>query len=180
MSWVDVGLLIVGLAAAAVGLYTGVLRVLMALAGLAAGLWAAWRFAPTISGALGRWLKLSDGGARLLAALLLLLATLGVAAGLTWLLTRSLKVFRLGWADRVAGALVALLLVACGAAFVAVNLGIDADGKTTLGGSRILPGLVSALERFEQLTGSSKPDPSQAAPGDARWLSGSQVRQGQA
>jgi uncharacterized membrane protein required for colicin V production len=153
VSWVDVTLVVLGVVAAAIGLYTGVLRVLMALAGLAVGVWVAWRFAPPLAEGLESWMSLSQPAARLVATGTLLLATLAVAALLTWLLTRSLKLFRLGWLDRGSGALVALLLVALAAGFVAFNLGVDAEGETTLGDSRILPALVRGLETLREWAG---------------------------
>lgn len=153
MSPVDLGLVLVALLAVVLGLYTGVLRVVMALVGLAVGLWVAIRFTDPFAELLLSWVKFSEPAARLVAAACLLTLTLSAAALVTWLIVRSLKVFRLGWVDRVSGGLIGLLIMAVTTGFVAVNLGVDAQGEATIGGSCILPVLVQAFEQLQEWLG---------------------------
>jgi uncharacterized membrane protein required for colicin V production len=146
MSWVDVALVSAAAVALAAGLYTGFLRLVLAAAGLGTGLWMAWHYAPAVAARLGGTLG-SERAAYAASFALLVAATVGGAALLTWLLSRTLKVFRLGWADRTAGGLLALGGLTALAAVFALSLGVDASA-TAPGGSRLLPLLARQSRRI--------------------------------
>jgi len=148
MSWMDLALVAGAVVALAAGLYTGFLRLVLAAAGLVAGLWVAWRYAAVLASNFAAALG-SQRAAHALSFVVLVAATVGIAALVTLLLSRTLSIFRLGWADRTAGGLLALTGLLALASVFALSVGVEGAAGASLGGSRLLP----VLARESRLLG---------------------------
>lgn len=141
---VDLILVVIGLGALVNGYRAGLLRTAAGLAGLAAGGVAAYFAAPWVAS------QVPQPEWRLPAALgaVLILLGVGTAIGGTIgrLLRRGAKTVRLGWLDRITGALgnlIVAILIAVLVATTVQGLGIPAL-STAIAGSRV----VAAVERL--------------------------------
>lgn len=108
MAWIDWVIVAVVALSVLLGLFRGVMRELIALAGLVLALWLAVQFAVP----LGAQLPLGDlwPAARSLAAGVLIFVAVVFAAGIVgWLVQRLLAAVKLSAADRVLGGLFGLL-----------------------------------------------------------------------
>ncbi|MHB0871018.1 MAG: CvpA family protein [Chloroflexota bacterium] len=102
-TWMDVAILLLVGAGAFRGYQRGLIREGMAFGGLAAGLILATEWNEPVAAVLEPFI----GGGRLLDALsylLVVLAILGLATLLTVLIQRLMRVFLVGWLDRLGGA----------------------------------------------------------------------------
>jgi uncharacterized membrane protein required for colicin V production len=147
MTPIDMVLVGVWLLAGLIGLYTGLLRATLAVVAVVGSVWASALFGPDLAELLGRFVD-SSSLARILAYALVALSVMFVCSGLTWLVLRTLSVFRLGWADRAAGSLIGLVGVLFCAVVVARALGVDGSAENSVGDSEILPALVTLAENF--------------------------------
>lgn len=114
MHWLDI-LLLVAIALATVGgLGIGVIRAALALAGLVFGIVLAGHYYIPLSQVLDAVLQ--PGVAKVVAFIIILAAVLAAAAFLAIFLRRGASAIKLGWADRLGGAVFGLVMGAlfCG------------------------------------------------------------------
>ena len=147
MSPVDLAILALAALALLLGLYTGLLRVLLASLGLGAAVWCAWSYGAAVAGGL-EGLMGSERAARVAAYVAIMVAVVAASAALTWVVTRGLKLFRLGWLDRLAGAAVGLVAVTALVAMLGVALDVDTRRGRNLGDSRLLPAAAGVWGRL--------------------------------
>jgi membrane protein required for colicin V production len=114
MHWLDIVLLVAIALATVVGLGIGIIRAALALLGVIFGVVLAGRFYIPFSQVLDAFLQPSV--AKVVAFIIILAAVLAVAALLAIFLKRGAEMIKLGWADRLGGAVFGLLIGAllCG------------------------------------------------------------------
>lgn len=116
MTVVDWILLVVWAGITLSGFWKGAIRLVFGVGGFLVGLWLAVAVGDGIAAELGRYVG-PDWVAQILGRLLPLLGCVAVCAGAGWGLDRTLRALRLGWVNRLAGAVLA-------AAIMAVLLGV--------------------------------------------------------
>jgi len=136
MNWLDILILVPLVIDTVVGGWVGLIRAVISLAGLIAGLLLAGHF----YGPLGdRLTFVSDqGAARMLAFAIIFLVVMLLAALIAWLLTRAASALTLGWVNRLGGAFFGLLM---GAAFWGIVLAVWIE---VIGSSDVISGSVMA------------------------------------
>jgi len=114
MNWLDILLLVAIALATVVGLGIGIIRAALALVGLVFGIVLAGRYYIPLSQVLDAVLQ--SGVAKVVAFVIILAAVLAAAALLAIFLRRGASAIKLGWADRLGGAVFGLVMGAllCG------------------------------------------------------------------
>lgn len=114
MNWLDIILLMALLLAAFIGFRRGIINVVLMLAGLILGIFLAGRFYSSFADRLPIG---NDTAAKVLAFIIIFIVVIAAAFVLAFFLRKTIAVIRLGWADRLAGALLGFIAgaVLCGA-----------------------------------------------------------------
>jgi membrane protein required for colicin V production len=114
MNWLDIVLLIAIALATVAGLSIGIIRAALSLAGLIFGVVLAGHYYIPFSHLLDAFLQ--PNVAKVIAFIIILAAVMVAAAFLAMFLRRGASVIKLGWADRLVGAVFGLVLGAlfCG------------------------------------------------------------------
>lgn len=102
MNVLDVALLVILGISVAAGLWKGLIREIMALAGVLAGVLVAFAFSPRLAPELERWIH-NQSAAYAASLVLLFVLTLIVAGLLGYLLTKVVELAQLGFANRLLG-----------------------------------------------------------------------------
>ncbi len=115
MHWLDIILILVLALAAFIGYWRGLIRAFFMLAGLILGVFLAGRLYGPFANVLS--FIPNDTAAKILAFIIILIAVLAAAMVIAFSLRKTIAAIRLGWADRLLGALFGVLLggVICGA-----------------------------------------------------------------
>jgi membrane protein required for colicin V production len=115
MNWLDIILLVILAIGVFLGLKTGLIKMVVSLAGLILGIFLAGRLYQSLADKLT--FISSEKAAQILAYIIILLVVIIAAAIIAWFLTRVISAVLLGWVNRLGGALVGLILAAvfCGA-----------------------------------------------------------------
>lgn len=108
MNWLDIVLLVLLTLSALNGLAQGLIKAVMALAGIIAGVLLAGQLYEPFSEVFG-FLK-NESAADIIAFLIILIGVVVVAAILATLLTKAVSVTLLGWVNRLGGAVFGLLV----------------------------------------------------------------------
>ncbi|MFC2043706.1 CvpA family protein [Chloroflexota bacterium] len=108
MNWLDTIILIVMASGVLLGFRIGIIKAVLSLAGLIAGIFLAGRFYLTLAG----WLSfiLQTGIAKVVSFTIILIGTTVVASLLARLLRWAASKVMLGWAERFGGAVLGLML----------------------------------------------------------------------
>ena len=114
MNWLDILILVTLIISAIGGLITGLIKTIFSLVGLILGVVLAGRFYVDFAGVLG--FLPGDRAPRIAAVIIILLAVMLAAALLGILLTKVISAVKLGWLNRMGGAVLGIFL---GAIFVA-------------------------------------------------------------
>lgn len=134
MNWLDIILIVVLALFILNGLVQGLIRTAFALAGLVLGIFLAGRYYV----AFGNWLPIANTDIANIVAFAIIFIAVMVAAGiLAFFMRRIIRLVLLGWADKLLGALLGLVLggLLCAAALaVCVKFGL---GESTIQGSGI-------------------------------------------
>jgi membrane protein required for colicin V production len=110
MNWLDIVILIILAISVFMGLKTGLIKMLISLAGLILGIFLAGRLYQSLANHLT--FISSEKAAQIVAYLIILFVVLIIAAIIAWLLTRMISAILLGWVNRGGGAVVGLLISA--------------------------------------------------------------------
>ena len=134
MNWLDIILILALLLAAFIGFRRGIIKVVLILAGLILGVFLAGRFYSNFADRLPIG---NDTTAKVLAFIIIFIAVIAAAFVLAFFLRRTLAAIRLGWTDRLAGAILGFIAgaVICGA--LLALFGHFFDTKGTVGQSWI-------------------------------------------
>ena len=111
MNGFDVALLVVGCILVLIGMWKGLVRILIGIAALIAAFALAARFHEPLAARL-TWVRLPDEPLMLLAYISIFLGVMLLGGALAYLLRRLLRAAMLGWADRMAGAALGLVATA--------------------------------------------------------------------
>ena len=115
MHWLDIVILVAIAIATFLGLRMGLIKAVLVLVGIIVGVILAGHY----SGPLGQRLTFipGEGVAKVVAFAIILIGVMIIAAVLAWVLTRAVSAIKLGWVNRLGGAILGLLLGAlfCGA-----------------------------------------------------------------
>ncbi len=107
MNWLDIVLLVVLVLTAFLGLWKGIISMVIPIAGIVVGVILAGKYYSTVGG----WLPISDPEHAKWAAYAIIIAiALILAVILAYVLRRFLKLAFLGWVDRVFGGVLGLAL----------------------------------------------------------------------
>jgi membrane protein required for colicin V production len=143
MSWLDIVILVVVAIATFLGLLIGLIRAALSLAGIIVGVILAGHF----SGSLAQRLTFisSEGVAKAAAFAIILIGVLIIAGLVARLLTWAASAVKLGWVNRIGGAVLGLLLGAlfC-SAFLAMWVNFVGGGEA-IAKSTIAPILLDRL-----------------------------------
>jgi membrane protein required for colicin V production len=148
MNWLDILLLVAIALATVLGLAIGLIRAALSLAGLIVGVVLAGHFYIPFSHVLDAFLQ--PGVAKVVAFIIILAAVMVAAAFLAMFLRRGASLIKLGWADRLGGAVFGLLMGAifCGGLLALwVKFFGSADSITQSTVARML------LDRFPMVLG---------------------------
>lgn len=107
MNWLDVVIIVVVAAGALGGLIVGLIAAAFSLVGIILGIFLAGRYYLALSQHLG--FMPSDGAAQVLAFVIILVGVMLVALLLAFVLRRFLSAIKLGWIDRLGGAVMGLV-----------------------------------------------------------------------
>jgi membrane protein required for colicin V production len=108
MNWLDIAIIIVLVIPALIGLKTGIIKILLTVAGVIVGVVLAGRFSTWLG---ERLTFISDPGiAKVVAFALILVVVMVLAAVAAALLKRIASVVLLGWVNRLGGAVLGLFL----------------------------------------------------------------------
>ena len=145
MNTLDTVLVVVLVISAALGLYWGVIRQLLSVAGLIAGIVLATRYGGRVAGALSSFIS-NDMATQVLGFLFVLIAVSALASLLATILRRSVGLLFLGWADHLIGGLLGLFqgALACTVILMIVALAPSERFASALSDSRIVPWLARA------------------------------------
>ncbi len=134
MNWLDIILIVVLALSILGGLTRGLIRTALSLAGLILGIFLAGRY----YAAFGNWLPIANTDIANIVAFAIIFIAVMVAAGLlAFFMRRIISLVMLGWADKLLGALLGLVLggLLCAAALAAcVKFGL---GESIIQGSGI-------------------------------------------
>jgi membrane protein required for colicin V production len=134
MNWLDIILIVVLALSILNGLVQGLIRTAFGLAGLVLGIFLAGRYYV----AFGNWLPIANTDIANIVAFAIIFIVVMVAAGIiAFFIRRIISLVMLGWADKLLGALLGLVLggLLCAAALaVCVKFGL---GEGTIQGSGI-------------------------------------------
>jgi len=114
MSWLDIVVIVVIAVSTAVGLKTGLITAILSLAGTVGGIFLAGRYYMPFAEKLT--FISSPTGAKIAAFIIILVIVMIIARIIAGLLKRVASALLLGWADRLSGAVLGLLLgaILCG------------------------------------------------------------------
>lgn len=149
------------LAFVVLGAVRGLVRDVVALVGIVAGFWLAWRYGPAVRG----WLEplVRDGRWRWFLGYAVTFFGVVIAAGIVGaLLGRFLHQTPLGWLDRLLGAALGMargLVVTW--AVMAITLMVRPDGRERVDSSRLARAIMEAGER---ITGTYRSGPAEQKP----------------
>ncbi len=115
MNWLDIVILVVIVIATFWGLWIGLIRAALFLVGIIVGVFLAGRYYIPLSQHLS--FISQEGAAKVVAFAIILVGVIIIATLLAWLLTRVVSKLKLGWVNRLGGAVFGLLLgaILCGA-----------------------------------------------------------------
>lgn len=118
MNGFDVALLALACVLVVFGMVKGLVRILIGLAALVAAFALAARFHEPLADRIAAWADLAVEPRRLIAYLAIFLGVMVAGGVAAWLARTLLKVAMLGWADRLAGAALGLVVAALAGALV--------------------------------------------------------------
>jgi membrane protein required for colicin V production len=127
MNWLDIILLLAFILATFIGFRWGMIRVVLILAGLILGVFLAGRFYSSFAD----WLHIgNDTAAKILAFIIIFIAVVAAAVVLAFLLRKTIATIKLGWADRLSGAILGFIAgaVICGALLALFAHFFDIEG----------------------------------------------------
>jgi membrane protein required for colicin V production len=142
MNTLDTVLIVVLAITAALGLYWGLIRQLLAVVGLIAGIVLATRYGGRVADALSSFIS-NDMATQVLGFLFVLVAVSAAASLMATILRRSVGLLFLGWADHLIGGLLGLVqgALACTVILMVVALAPSERFANALAESRIVPWL---------------------------------------
>jgi membrane protein required for colicin V production len=142
MNTLDTLLVVVLMISTALGLYWGLIRQLLSVVGLIAGIVLATRYGDRVAEALSSFIS-NDMATQVLGFLFVLIAVSAAASLLATILRRSVGLLFLGWADHMLGGLLGLLqgALACTVILMIVALAPSERFSNALIDSRIVPWL---------------------------------------
>ncbi len=108
MNWLDIVILIILAVNVFIGLKTGLIKMVISLAGLILGIFLAGRFYQTLADKLT--FISSDKAASVVAYIIILLVVMIVAAIIAWLLSKIISAIMLGWLNHIGGAVFGLIV----------------------------------------------------------------------
>lgn len=145
MNWLDIVIIVYLVLSVVGGLAQGLIRMVLALAGLLVGIFLAGRYYAS----LGSVLPIGDPGvANVVAFAIILVAVMVLAGLLAFLLRRLIGLVMLGWVDHLLGAVVGLLVggLFCAAALAAcAHFGIGEAAIAASGIARFFLDLFPAV-----------------------------------
>jgi membrane protein required for colicin V production len=119
MNWLDIVILIYLAVSVISGLVQGLIRTVLSIVGVIVGIFLASHFYIQLGNAL-TFISNKDT-ANIVAFIIILLAVMIVAAIIAWLLKSIIKAIKLGWVDKLGGAVLGLILGALSvSAFLAI------------------------------------------------------------
>jgi membrane protein required for colicin V production len=119
MNWLDIVILIYLAVSVISGLVQGLIRMVLSIVGVIVGIFLASHFYIQLGNAL-TFISNKDT-ANIVAFIIILLAVMIVAAIIAWLLKSIIKAIKLGWVDKLGGAVLGLILGALSvSAFLAI------------------------------------------------------------
>jgi len=127
MNWLDIILIVALFLATFIGFRWGTIRVAVILAGLILGVFLAGRFYSSFAD----WLHIgNDTTAKILAFIIIFIAVVAAAVVLAFLLRKTIATIKLGWADRLSGAILGFIAgaVICGALLALFAHFFDIEG----------------------------------------------------
>ncbi len=139
MNWLDIVIAIVLVIGILLGLKTGLIKMVVSLAGLILAIFLAGRFYVALAGVMT--FIPSEQVAKVVAYIIIFVVIMLIAALAAWLLTKIASAILLGWINRLTGAIVGLIV---GAIFCGAILAIWVK-YTSMGASVIS---ASALGKF--------------------------------
>ena len=145
MNTLDALLLVVLVMCAALGLYWGLIRQMLAVVGLIAGIVLATRYGGRVADSLTSFIS-NDMATQVLGFLFVLIAVSAAASLLATILRRSVGLLFLGWADHLLGGLLGLFqgALACTVILMVMALAPSERFASALADSRIVPWLAWA------------------------------------
>ena len=139
MNQFDIALLIVACVLVLIGVWKGLVRILIGIAALIAAFALAARFHQPLADRLG-WIRLPDEPLMLIAYVLIFFGVMLAGGLVAYLLRKLLKAAMLGWADRLAGAALGLVATALAAALLVLPVvAYSPSGNTLLRESALAP-----------------------------------------
>jgi membrane protein required for colicin V production len=140
MNTLDTLLVVVLMISAALGLYWGLIRQLLSVVGLIAGIVLATRYSERVADALSSFIS-NAMATQVLGFLFVLIAVSAAASLLATILRRSVGLLFLGWADHMLGGLLGLVqgALACTVILMIVALAPSDRFASALTDSRIVP-----------------------------------------
>jgi membrane protein required for colicin V production len=145
MNTLDTLLVVVLVVSAGLGLYWGLIRQLLSVVGLIAGIVLATRYSGRVADALSSFIS-NDMATQVLGFLFVLISVSAAASLLATILRRSVGLLFLGWADHLLGGLLGLFqgALACTVILMVVALAPTERFASALADSRIVPWLARA------------------------------------
>jgi len=142
MNTLDMVLAVVLVISATLGLYWGLIRQLLSVVGLVAGVVLATRYGGRVADALSSFIS-NDMATQVLGCLFVLVAVSAAASLLATILRRSVGLLFLGWADHLIGGLLGLFqgALACTVILMVVALAPSERFASALADSRLVPWL---------------------------------------
>ena len=136
MNWLDIVIAIVLVIGIILGVKTGLIKMVISLAGLILAIFLAGRFYVALAGVMN--FIPSEQAARVVAYIIIFIVVMIIAAIIAWLLTKFVSAILLGWINRLVGGIVGLLVGAifCGA-ILAVWVKYTSMGGDVIGGSAL-------------------------------------------
>lgn len=152
MNSIDTIIVVVVLLFGALGIYWGVIRQMLAIVGLIAGVVLASRYGTAVADALSSFIR-SDMLANALGFLIVLVAVNSIVSFLATLLRRFVGLLFLGWFDHLLGGLLGVFqgLLTCTVVLIVAATFPTGFWSLALAGSRFAPLLVSAFRFLLQL-----------------------------
>ena len=145
MNTLDTLLVVVLVISTILGLYWGVIRQLLSVAGLIAGIVLATRYGGRVADSLSSFIS-NDMATQVLGFLFVLIAVSALASLLATILRRSVGLLFLGWADHLLGGVLGLFqgALACTVILMVVALAPSERFASALNDAQIVPWLARA------------------------------------
>jgi membrane protein required for colicin V production len=143
MNWLDIIIIVILAIAVIGGLKTGIIKAVLALAGIVVGVVLAGRYYLPLAESLS--FVPHDGAAKIIAFAIILIAVMIISVVIGTILTRVVSAVMLGWINRLVGAVFGLVLgsIFCGAVLAIWGKFIGMTG--VIAGSAIAPILLKYL-----------------------------------